>query len=49
MTDRKKQSRHRQAARWISREMGDEYDRKSKSDPADIRWQMDDERLVRAE
>src|SRR5580692_3634715 len=29
--------------------MGDEYHRKSKSDPADIRWQVDGEHLVRAE
>src|SRR6266496_809536 len=29
--------------------MGDEYHRKCKSDPADIRWQVDDEHLVRTE
>jgi hypothetical protein len=28
---------------------GNEYHWKSKSDPADIRWQVDDEHLVRAE
>jgi hypothetical protein len=41
--------RAQQAARWILREMEDEYHRKSKGNPADIRWQADDEHLVRTE
>src|SRR5438445_4618871 len=48
-TDQKRPASASASRQMGSREMGDEYHRKSKSDPADIRWQVDDEHLVRTE